>query len=357
MQTVQLYQGIFIVTQVGSITDFALNEPLAPCSKRGRAAASKPKSRKLWGDGKGKFRTSGKYAAATVRGTRWLGDRPLLGDDRPRRLRQRLRARQGPSGARCSCARRTVTPLVAEAASGYSLPCAPDPHLLLRAGHPRGGRGVRGGGRAVALGFVRRGGARSRRGLARWRGLGERGRRAVAAVVRRARVPCTSRRRSTAPRSSPMSSEWSCGGPVDVVRCPGPVGRGAHVPALAAGPGGWVAAAWDRMPDPKQLKSDLIGVIVAPSGVVTRRTVAHGTYFEPRVAVRGDGTATVAWDARRGWRVANLPSGATTVLRRRRRHALHLGRARVDRPDDRVGGGRRHPRPGRRRAAWRSSPP
>ena len=27
---------------------------------------------KLWGNGKGKFRTSGKYSAATVRGTIWL---------------------------------------------------------------------------------------------------------------------------------------------------------------------------------------------------------------------------------------------------------------------------------------------
>jgi hypothetical protein len=30
------------------------------------------KSRKLWGDGKGNFRTRGSIAAATVRGTRWL---------------------------------------------------------------------------------------------------------------------------------------------------------------------------------------------------------------------------------------------------------------------------------------------
>ena len=36
------------------------------------AAAVKPKSRKLWGDGKGKFRTKGQYSAATVRGTKWL---------------------------------------------------------------------------------------------------------------------------------------------------------------------------------------------------------------------------------------------------------------------------------------------
>jgi hypothetical protein len=28
--------------------------------------------RQLWGDGKGSFRTRGRYAAATVRGTRWL---------------------------------------------------------------------------------------------------------------------------------------------------------------------------------------------------------------------------------------------------------------------------------------------
>ena len=39
---------------------------------RAGGAAKKPKSRKLWGDGKGKFRTKGRYAAATVRGTRWL---------------------------------------------------------------------------------------------------------------------------------------------------------------------------------------------------------------------------------------------------------------------------------------------
>ena len=52
-----------------------LTEPLASCPKQeeGRArAAKKPKTRKLWGDGKGKFRTRGQYSAATVRGTKWL---------------------------------------------------------------------------------------------------------------------------------------------------------------------------------------------------------------------------------------------------------------------------------------------
>ena len=36
------------------------------------AQAAKAKSRKLWGDGKGKFRTRGRYSSATVRGTIWL---------------------------------------------------------------------------------------------------------------------------------------------------------------------------------------------------------------------------------------------------------------------------------------------
>jgi hypothetical protein len=46
--------------------------------KGARAAAAKKKKGpkavlgKLWGNGKGKFRTNGKYSAATVRGTIWL---------------------------------------------------------------------------------------------------------------------------------------------------------------------------------------------------------------------------------------------------------------------------------------------
>ena len=44
-----------------------------PCPKRSaRAAQRKPKTRKLWGKGSGKFRTTGSYSAATVRGTEWL---------------------------------------------------------------------------------------------------------------------------------------------------------------------------------------------------------------------------------------------------------------------------------------------
>jgi hypothetical protein len=60
---------------VGKILDLKLTEALAACPKAGKAAAAqskKAKKRKLWGDGKGAFRTSGKYSAATVRGTKWL---------------------------------------------------------------------------------------------------------------------------------------------------------------------------------------------------------------------------------------------------------------------------------------------
>jgi hypothetical protein len=67
----KFYDGIFKVTQSGGTTDLALNEPLAPCGKA-RAAAKKPKTRKLWGDGSGSFRTRGQYSSATVRGTKWL---------------------------------------------------------------------------------------------------------------------------------------------------------------------------------------------------------------------------------------------------------------------------------------------
>jgi hypothetical protein len=45
------------------------------CPKRktsGSARATAKTVRQLWGDGKGKFRTRGRYAAATVRGTLWL---------------------------------------------------------------------------------------------------------------------------------------------------------------------------------------------------------------------------------------------------------------------------------------------
>ena len=69
----RFYEGVFKVTQQGSVTSLALAEPLASCRGGGRsAAATKKKQRHLWGDGKGSFRTAGKYSSATVRGTKWL---------------------------------------------------------------------------------------------------------------------------------------------------------------------------------------------------------------------------------------------------------------------------------------------
>ena len=72
-QSGRFYEGVFKVTQTGSVTNLALTEPLASCGGGGRsAAAAKKKQRHLWGDGKGSFRTTGKYSSATVRGTKWL---------------------------------------------------------------------------------------------------------------------------------------------------------------------------------------------------------------------------------------------------------------------------------------------
>jgi hypothetical protein len=74
VQTSQFFDGIFKVTQTKKTTDLTLNEALAKCPKKrsAHAAAKKPKTRKLWGNGSGSFRTRGQYSAATVRGTKWL---------------------------------------------------------------------------------------------------------------------------------------------------------------------------------------------------------------------------------------------------------------------------------------------
>jgi hypothetical protein len=73
-QKATFYGGIFQITQPGGITDLKLNEGLAACPKGAKAAAKKkkPKTRQLWGQGSGAFRTRGQYSAATVRGTKWL---------------------------------------------------------------------------------------------------------------------------------------------------------------------------------------------------------------------------------------------------------------------------------------------
>ena len=91
-QTADFYQGVFQVKQsvpkkkpkkpAALTTDLVMKGDIArsqcaPLKGARSAAADKkkgPKSvlGKLWGNGKGKFRTDGKYSSATVRGTIWL---------------------------------------------------------------------------------------------------------------------------------------------------------------------------------------------------------------------------------------------------------------------------------------------
>ncbi len=72
-QRAEFYDGIFRITQTRTLVDLRLVEELNCSSRRSASAAQrKPKKRKLWGSGKGRFRTTGSYSAATVRGTTWL---------------------------------------------------------------------------------------------------------------------------------------------------------------------------------------------------------------------------------------------------------------------------------------------
>ena len=66
------YAGIFKVGQSkkSKLTTLSLVEKLA-CGKAS-AAIKRKKKRRLWGDGKGHFRTKGRNSAATVLGTKWL---------------------------------------------------------------------------------------------------------------------------------------------------------------------------------------------------------------------------------------------------------------------------------------------
>ena len=83
-QTAQFFDGAFRVAQTAGrnpITEMALDGgDFASCpaasrrrsTRRARSAQSRKSIRKLWGSGKGKFRTKGRYGVAAVRGTRWL---------------------------------------------------------------------------------------------------------------------------------------------------------------------------------------------------------------------------------------------------------------------------------------------
>jgi hypothetical protein len=75
-QTGDFYQGRALIQQPRAripLTTLQLSGPFAcPRGRLASVGATKPPRRRLWGNAKGKFRTRGKYASATVRGTKWL---------------------------------------------------------------------------------------------------------------------------------------------------------------------------------------------------------------------------------------------------------------------------------------------
>jgi streptogramin lyase len=76
-QAGQFYAGVFKIVQRAAakpVTDLVLSGgSFARCPKAGSAGLSGPATvRKLWGTATGKFRTTGRYSSATVRGTSWL---------------------------------------------------------------------------------------------------------------------------------------------------------------------------------------------------------------------------------------------------------------------------------------------
>jgi len=67
--------SIVALAKVAGLVELRLTRgSFKACGKRALAAASKTAKpvRRLWANGKGKFRTKGRYATATIRGTRWL---------------------------------------------------------------------------------------------------------------------------------------------------------------------------------------------------------------------------------------------------------------------------------------------
>jgi len=62
----------FLAPRMGSELTLAGPKLRCPKGKKASSSAKKPKTRKLWGNGKGKFRTKGGFSSATVRGTRWV---------------------------------------------------------------------------------------------------------------------------------------------------------------------------------------------------------------------------------------------------------------------------------------------
>jgi hypothetical protein len=91
-ETGTFYGGVFRLGQTATsggatgnaLTVLKLVGPLPSClvkkfGKKAATSAAKRRTRKLWGEAKGNFRTVGRYAAATVRGTKWLTEDKCTG--------------------------------------------------------------------------------------------------------------------------------------------------------------------------------------------------------------------------------------------------------------------------------------
>ncbi len=76
IQKGEFYAGQFQVRQTGGssrpVTEMVLSERLTCRARRGKLQPAAARSRRLWGNGRGRFRTRGRHSTATVRGTQWL---------------------------------------------------------------------------------------------------------------------------------------------------------------------------------------------------------------------------------------------------------------------------------------------
>ena len=77
VQKGEFYGGVYTTTQPRTgarpVTELRLSESLiCRTSRRGKLTASRARTRRLWGNARGRFRTRGRRSAATVRGTVWL---------------------------------------------------------------------------------------------------------------------------------------------------------------------------------------------------------------------------------------------------------------------------------------------
>ena len=75
-QTADFYGGRFTITQDKSahpVTELRLDRPSCPAPRvGGERHQEEEEVNEVWGDGKGAFRTRGRYGSAAVRGTKWL---------------------------------------------------------------------------------------------------------------------------------------------------------------------------------------------------------------------------------------------------------------------------------------------